>query len=148
MTAIEAIASATPASLPAAQADSYFGFEPDTMVVHPSVAIALAENSNYTVVYNGNVAGESPALTGALPTNLFGLNVVPARTWPLNKVLICQKDVIGFYSDTRPLQFTALYPEGNGPNGGPRESWRSDASQMRAIGIDQPLAGMWLTGIQ
>ncbi len=147
MRAIEAIAAAAPSGLPTSQADSFFGFEADTFVGHPSQLINLAENTNFNYVYNGNVASEAPDYTGQLPTQLFGLNVVLARTWPLDRVLICQKDVFGFYSDSRPLQFTALYPEGGGPNGGPRESWRSDATQERAMGIDQPKAAMWLTGL-
>ena len=40
-----------------------------------------------------------------------------------------------------------MYPEGNGPNGGPTESYRSDASYKRAIAVDQPKAAMWLTGV-
>lgn len=147
MRAIEAISSAAPSGLPASQADTYFGFDADTMIMHPSQLINLAENTNFNYVYNGNVADQAPDLTGKLPTLLFGLNVVLARTWPLNRVLVCQKDVFGFYSDTRPLQFTALYPEGGGPNGGPRETWRSDATQKRALGIDQPKAAMWLNGV-
>jgi hypothetical protein len=147
MRAIEAIAAATPTGLPASQTDSYFGFDADTLVMHPAQLINLAENTNFNYVYNGNIASEAPDYTGNLPTQLFGLNVVTARTWPLDRVLVCQKDVFGFYSDTRPLQFTALYPEGAGPNGGPRETWRSDATQKRAMGIDQPKAAMWLTGV-
>jgi hypothetical protein len=148
MRAIEAIAAAKPDNLPASQDDTFYGFDADTLVMHPAQLIALAENTNFNYVYNGNVANEAPALTGAMPTQLFGLNVVTARTWPLDRVLVLQKDIVGFYSDRRPLQFTALYPEGNGPNGGPRETWRSDATQDRALGIDQPKAAMWLTGVQ
>ncbi|WP_019204577.1 hypothetical protein [Tsukamurella sp. 1534] len=147
MRAIEAIAAAEPDNLPDSQDDSSLGFEANTLVMHPSMFIALAENTNYVEVYNGNVAGENPMLTGALPANIFGLNVVTTRTWPLDRVLVCEQGTLGFYSDTRALQFTALYPEGGGPNGGPRETWRSDASQKRAMGIDQPKAGMWLTGL-
>jgi hypothetical protein len=62
-------------------------------------------------------------------------------------VLILERGTVGFYSDTRPLQFTAMYPEGNGPNGGPTESYRSDASHKRAIAVDQPKAAIWITGI-
>lgn len=147
MRAIEAISSAVPSGLPASQSDAYFGFDADTVVMHPSQLINLAENTGFNYVYQGNIASESPDYTGNLPTQLFGLNVVLARTWPLDRVLVCQKDVVGFYSDTRPLQFTALYPEGGGPNGGPRETWRSDATQKRALGIDQPKAAMILTGL-
>jgi len=149
MRAIEAIASAKPDNLPASQEDTYYEYEADTVVMHPAQLISLAENTNFTWVYNGNVADQNIALTQALAANVFGpdVNVVTARTWPMDKALVLQKEVVGFYSDTRPLQFTELYPEGGGPNGGPRETWRSDASQKRAMGIDQPKAAMWLTGL-
>ena len=73
--------------------------------------------------------------------------MIQSRTFPADKALILERGTVGFYSDTRPLQFTALYPEGNGPNGGPRETWRSDASHKRVMGLDQPKAAIWLTGL-
>lgn len=142
--AIEQISTAAPAE---ATEDEYFGFMPDTLVVHPSLLATLMDNEQILKVYQGNVANESIAYTGAIPAQIMGLNVIQSRTFPADKALILERGTVGFYSDTRPLQFTTLYPEGGGPNGGPRETWRSDASHKRAIGLDQPTAALWLTGL-
>ena len=142
--AIEQISTAAPDE---ATEDEYFGFEPDTIVLHPGLLATLMDNEQILKVYQGNVANESIAYTGAIPAQIMGLNVIKSRTFPADKALILERGTVGFYSDTRPLQFTALYPEGGGPNGGPRETWRSDASHKRAIGLDQPKAALWLTGL-
>ncbi|HNP58859.1 hypothetical protein [Gordonia sp. UBA7599] len=142
--AIEQVTTAAPAE---ATADEYYGFQPDTLVVHPALLATLMDNEQILKVYNGNVANESIAYTGAIPGSLLGLSVIQSRTFPVNKALILERGTVGFYSDTRPLQFTALYPEGNGPNGGPRETWRSDATHKRVMGLDQPKAAIWLTGL-
>lgn len=142
--AIEQITTAAPAD---ATTDEYYGFEPDTLVLHPALLATLMDNDQILKVYNGNVANESIAYTGVIPGELMGLTVIQSRTFPVDKALALERGTIGFYSDTRPLQFTALYPEGNGPNGGPRETWRSDATHKRAMGLDQPKAGLWLTGL-
>lgn len=142
--AIEQIATAAPDD---ASEDEYYGFEPDTIVVHPGLLATLMDNEQILKVYNGNVANESIAYTGAIPGDLMGLTVLKSRTFPVDKVLLLERGTVGFYSDTRPLQFTTLYPEGNGPNGGPRETWRSDATHERAMALDQPKAALWLTGL-
>ena len=141
---VEKVTTAKPAD---ATDDEWYGFQPDTIVLHPGLLATLMDNEQILRVYNGNVAGESIAYTGAIPAELMGLSVIQSRTFPADRALILERGTIGFYSDTRPLQFTALYPEGNGPNGGPRETWRSDASHKRAMGLDQPKAGLWLTGL-
>lgn len=141
---IEQIAMAAPAE---ATEDEWYGFQPDTIVVHPGLLATLMDNEQILKVYNGNVANESIAYTGAIPAQIMGLSVIQSRTFPIDKALILERGTVGFYSYTRPLQFTALYPEGGGPNGGPRETWRSDASHKRAIGLDQPKAALWLTGL-
>ncbi len=142
--AIEQIATAAPDE---ATTDEAYGFEPDTIVINHGLLATLMDNDQILKVYNGNVAGESIAYKGALPAEIMGLRVIKSRTFPVDRVLILERGTAGFYSDTRPLQFTELYAEGGGPNGGPRETWRSDASHKRVIGLDQPKAGLWLTGL-
>ena len=78
---------------------------------------------------------------------VMGMLGLKARFWPNDRVLVCQRKTMGFYTDPRPLEVTPLYPEGNGPNGGPTESHRSDATMKRGMGIDQPLAACWITGV-
>lgn len=142
--AIEEVSTAAPDE---ATEDEYYGFEPDTIVLHPGLLATLMDNEQILKIYQGNVANESIAYTGAIPGTIMGLNVIKSRSWPVDRALVLERGTIGFYSDTRPLQFTSLYAEGGGPNGGPRETWRSDASHKRAMGLDQPKAGLWLTGL-
>lgn len=145
-----AIQSAQPTAWPAGigSTDEYYGFMPDTIVLHPSLFSTLISNDNFMkLYYNSPLTPQAPSYTGTLPGTILGLTVLESRSFPLNSVLILERGTVGFYSDTRPLQFTALYPEGNGPNGGPTETYRSDASYKRAIAVDQPKAAMWLTGV-
>ncbi len=141
------ITSAAPTVDQGGSADEYYGFVPDTMVANPGLLATLMANDEFMKVYQGNIASEAIAYTGSLPAKVFGLDLVQSRVWPTTEVLLLQRNVCGFYSDTRSLTFTGLYPEGNGPNGGPTESWRSDATIKRAMGLDQPTAALWLTGL-
>ncbi|EKT83047.1 major capsid protein [Rhodococcus phage Mbo4] len=144
--AIEKVASAQPDGT-GYTADEYLGFEANTIVVHPALAAVLIDNEDILKVYKDVLTPESIAYTGKLPKQILGLDVLTSRSFPLTKALVLERGTVGFYSDTRPLQSTALYPEGNGPNGGPTESYRSDTTIKRAVGLDQPKAAVWITGI-
>ncbi len=128
-------------------AGTTFGYEADTTVVPGSITPVLLDNEDFLKVYRGNIAGESIAYTGKLPQDILGMLGLKARFWPSDRVLVCQRKTLGFYTDPRPLEVTPLYPEGNGPNGGPTESHRTDATMKRGEGIDNPLAACWITGV-
>lgn len=123
------------------------GYEADTTVVPASLTPVLIDNDDFLKVYRGNLAGENIAYKGKLEQDVMGMLGLKARFWPNDRVLVCQRKTMGFYTDPRPLEVTPLYPEGNGPNGGPTESHRSDATMKRGMGIDQPLAACWITGV-
>lgn len=141
----EEIASATPDQ--AAEEDIY-GFEPDSIIMPGGIAPVLMDDDDFLKVYVGEVAAESIAYTGVLPRMIGDLVGFKSRFWPKDRALVLERNTIGFYSDTRARQITPLYPEGNGPNGGPTESWRADGTQKRVLGLDQPKAACWITGIQ
>lgn len=141
---IEQIATAKP---DVASDEEWYGFQPDTMVVNGALLPSLLSNDKFNKVYQGNLADQNIAYTGAFPGEIFGLSIIRSRSFPVNKVLLLERGTVGFYSDTRPREFTGMYPEGNGPNGGPTESWRCDATHKRAIALDQPKAALWLTGV-
>ncbi|NKS97491.1 hypothetical protein GS498_09765 [Rhodococcus hoagii] len=145
--AISIVTSAAPTEAEGGSEDEYYGFVPDTIVLHPGLLATLMDNDDVLKVYQGNIADQNIAYTGALPAKINGLQVIQSRSWPIDRAFILERGTIGFYGDARPLQHTELYPEGNGPNGGPRETWRTDSTQERALGIDQPNAGLWLTGL-
>ncbi len=143
-TGIREVTEAAPAN---ASEEEWYGFQPDTIVLNPGVLPTLLDNEKFLKVYQGNVADQSIAYTGALPAQIFGLSVIGSMAWPTSEVTILQRGVVGFYSDMFPLEITGLYPEGNGPLAGPTQSYRCDATHTRAIALDQPKAGIRLTGI-
>ncbi len=143
--AMEVVASATPN---ATAADDLLGFDPNTVVLPGSLTPALLDNPEFLEVYKTAAPTENMLYTGKLPNDVLGLAALTSRSWPKDRVLVCERGTMGFYSDTRPLEATGLYGEGNGPNGGPTESWRSDTTQKRAMGLDQPKAACWITGVQ
>jgi hypothetical protein len=128
-------------------AGTTYGYEADTTVFPAGLTPVLMDSDNFLKVYGGNLASENISYTGKLPQDVMGMAALKARFWPSDRVLVAQRKTVGFYTDPRPLEVTPMYPEGNGPNGGPTESWRSDATMKRAVGIDQPLAACWITGV-
>lgn len=127
--------------------DQPLGFVPDTIVMNPGILPALEDNDEFTKLFVGNIADRNIAYTGVLPSRLSGLDVLTSRFWPMDRVLVCERGITGFYSDARALEATNMYAEGGGPNGGPTESFRSDMSQIRAIAVDEPLSACWITGV-
>lgn len=127
--------------------DDTFGYEADTIVMPGAITPVLMDNDDFLKVYGGNLASENIAYTGKLPQDVMGMLGLKARFWPSDRVLVAQRKTVGFYTDPRPLEVTPLYAEGNGPNAGPTESHRSDATMKRATGIDQPFAACWITGV-
>lgn len=145
--AILEVTQAAPAPGDVASPEEWYGFQPDVFVYNPGLFPVLMDNEDFLKVFQGNIANENINYTGVMPGRVHGLIPIASMSWPVGEVLIAERGTIGFYSDTRALEFTALYPEGNGPNGGPRETWRSDASHKRAMALDQPKAGIRLTGL-
>lgn len=142
----EIIASAKPT---ATQDDDNLGFDADTIVMHGSVEALLGKNDNFNSVYRGSaLVDQDISYSGRLPQKVIDLDALKTRSWDKTRVLVVERGVVGFYSDTRALEATGLYGEGGGPNGGPTETWRSDATRKRGMGIDQPLAACWITGVQ
>jgi len=130
----------TEAAVPT-QADNWFGFMPDTMVMNTSDAFTLLNDPNFNNVYQWNLADQNLLYTGKLPNQILDLDTMVSRTWPKGTVLICERNTIGFISDERGLQSTPLVENPD------TEVWRSNTSRISAIGIDQPLAGILITGV-
>ena len=126
------------------------GFVADTLVISTLTEQNLLNSAEINSVYVGNVASEGVAYKGVLPQKISNLDVLVS--WRidvyLNKsALVCERKTLGFVSDERPLGATPMYGEGNGPNGGPTETWRTDTTRASAIGVDQPLAGVVITNV-
>lgn len=142
--AMEIVGSAVPDN---SQEDDLLGFAADTAIFPGAIAPILLDNDNFLAVYKDGLAAESIAYTGKMPKDVLGMAGLKSYSWPTDRVLVVERKTVGFYSDARPLESTGLYGEGNGPNGGPTESWRSDTTRKRAMGLDQPKAACWITGV-
>lgn len=127
------------------------GYSLDTMIVSWETEFDFLDSDEVAKPYiGGNIADENLEYTGKLPNKFLQLDVL--SSWRLhvyapNSVFLCQRNVFGFISDERRLEATPMYGEGGGPNGGPTESWRSDFTRASAIGIDQPKAGVFISGV-
>jgi hypothetical protein len=141
----EKIATAKPAA--EVSTEEYLGFDADTIIMPTSIRAVLQDNAEFLAVYNTTPEGQALQFRGAMPGQILGLDPLLTRFWPNDRALVIQRGIVGFRSDTRPLESTGLYGEGGGPNGGPTESWRTDTTRKRVLGIDQPLAACWISGI-
>jgi hypothetical protein len=143
--AMQTVLGAVPAG---ATTEDILGFTPDTIILPAASWAGLLGNADWNTVYAaGQNAGEDIRYTGRMPGEVLGLAPLRSYFWPTNKALVLQRGLLGFRSDTRPLESTPVYPEGNGPNGGPTESFRSDTTRKRVFGVDQPLAACWINAI-
>lgn len=145
--AVDTISNAAPDEAIGGSDDESYGFAPNTVVMNPGLYATLAANAELAKMFQGDLASQNILYTGKMPNNILDLTVLTSRTWPRDKVLVLERGTIGGKSDTRSLHFTPMYPEGGGGMGGPRETWRSDGTEKTVLFIDQPKAGLWLTGI-
>lgn len=118
------------------------GFNPDTLLISPTVATILETAPEVNEVFVGNVASSRPALAGQLPPRLSGLQPVVSYSVPDTSAYVLESGVAGGIADERPLSSTELYlwkPEA--------ETYRSDTTRQSAVFIDEPLAIAEITGI-
>jgi hypothetical protein len=127
-----------------------FGYVADTLILSTETEQDFLDNDEVNNVYLGNIASESIKYTGVLPKKFNGLDVLVS--WRMSAyfpdgAIVCQRKTLGGISNERPLQATPLYGEGNGPNGGPTESFRTDITRASAIFLDQPKACVLINGV-
>ena len=127
------------------------GFIADTLILSTEIELDFLDSDEVTKPYEGgNVADQNLKFTGKLPKQFLGLDVLVS--WRLtvyapSTAIVMERNTAGFISDERSLEATPMYPEGNGPNGGPTESYRTDTTRQSAIGLDQPKAICLITGV-
>lgn len=125
-----------------------YGYDPDTLLVHPAVLSKLMRNDKIMSAYVGDIAHENPIYKGLTTNTIFGLNVATSRFMPLTEAWVLEAGTVGFYSDTIPLTVSETYAErGNSSLGGATMAWRTDAVIKRAVAIDNPKAVAKITSI-
>lgn len=113
----------------------YFGFDPDTIVLSTRTATTIMKDDDFRKVYEGSpLASQNPFYTGQLQKQALGLNWLTSRFMTDDEVYLVQRNVVGGYTDERPLNTSPTYPDQD------REVWRSNTVRQTGIFIDQPYA--------
>jgi hypothetical protein len=124
--------------------NNFLNFQADTMIITETTRYDLMSSTQFNNIYQGNLADENIQYVGVLPQQILNLNVLVTRSGgalPDGKAVILERGTVGFISDEEPLQATPLYRDQ------PRRTWRSDVNRRSAMGLDQPLAAIILTGV-
>jgi hypothetical protein len=127
-----------------AQPQNFLNFFADTLVITEVQKFNLLSSSQFNTIYQGNLASENLLYTGVMPQKILNLDVLVVKSGgslPDGSAIILERGTVGFYSDEEPLQATPLYRDQ------PRRTWRSDINRRSAMGLDQPLAAVIVTGL-
>jgi hypothetical protein len=119
----------------------WLGFEADTLIINHATKNTLLQSSTFAAPYVGDIASENLLYTGTLPQKIMGLDVMVSRQVPAGNAIVMQRLRAGFFADELPFVAGPLYRDE------PRKTWRSDTQRASAIGLDQPLAIVLLSGI-
>jgi hypothetical protein len=119
----------------------YLGFEADTMIINHGTKNTLLQSSSFAAPYIGDIASENLQYTGVLPNKIFNLDVLVSRQVPAGNAIIMQRQRCGFIADEVPFVAGPLYRHEQ------VKSWRSDTQRASAIGLDQPLSIVLLSGV-
>jgi hypothetical protein len=119
----------------------WLGFEADTLIINHGTKNTLLQSSTFAAPYIGDIASENLLYTGTLPQQILNLDVMVSRQVPAGNAIIMQRNRAGFFADELPFMAGPLYRDE------PRKTWRSDTQRAAAIGLDQPLAIVLLSGV-
>lgn len=121
-------------------AQSFTGFNPDTILISPVTEENLLNSAEFQALLFGSTGASNLAEVNDAE-RILKLKPIVTVGVADNEAFVVESKTIGGYADERPLQATELY------EWRPNEVWRSDASRITNGFIDQPLAGVRITGI-
>ena len=119
----------------------FLGFEADTMIINYGSKNTLLQSDQFAKPYVGDIASENLQYTGVLPNKIFNLDVLLSHQVPAGNALILQRQECGFIADELPYQASPMYRDEK------TKSSRSDVQRAAAIGLDQPLSIVVLSGV-
>src|SRR5215471_790061 len=119
----------------------WLSFEADTLIINHGTKNTLLQSNTFAAPYVGDIASENLLYTGVLPQKILNLDVMVSRQVPAGNAIVMQRQRCGFYSDELPYTAGPLYRDE------PRKTWRSDTQRASALGLDQPLAIVLLSGV-
>ena len=117
------------------------GFMADTLIINYATKNTLLQSSSFAAPYIGDIASENLQYTGKLPKQIFNLDVLLSHQIPTGNAIVMQRNRCGFIADELPLTATPMYREES------RKCARCDVQRSSAVGIDQPLAIVLISGI-
>src|SRR5215471_18170788 len=119
----------------------WLGFEADTLIINHGTKNTLLQSNTFAAPYVGDIASENLLYTGTLPQKILNLDVMVSRQVPAGNAIVMQRKRCGFIADELPFIAGPLYRDE------PRKTWRSDTQRASALGLDQPLAIVLLSGV-
>ena len=119
------------------------GYEPDTLIIHPSMVALFIDSNEVNSVFLGSpLASESLRYTGKMPKKFLTLDVVTNWRMSPNWAVVCQRNAMGFISDEWPLDVTPLrYNEDT-------QTYRSNITRRSVLAIDNPKSIILINGVQ
>lgn len=119
------------------------GYQPDTLIIHPSLAALFIDSNEVNQVFQASpLASQSLRYTGLMPKKFMNLDVMQSWRLSPNWALVCQRNTMGFISDEWPLDVTPLrYNEDT-------QSYRSNITRRSLVAIDNPLSILLINGVQ
>ena len=120
-----------------------YGFEPDTMIVHPSLMPILLDSEEVNKVFDHSPATTiSPRYTMSFPTKFGELDIV--KSWEVlpNHVFVAKRKTMGFISDEWPLSGSPTsYDES-------RQTYSTYFTRRSVCAVDAPKSVVLINGVQ
>lgn len=124
------------------QYEEKLGYDADIMIIHPSLEAGLIDNDKVNSIFAGSpLADQQLRYTGKLPKKFLNLNVMKSWRCPADKVIIAQRNYMGFISKEKPLSGSPMRPDPD------TESYRTNFSYRELVAVDNPKAVFILTGV-
>lgn len=119
------------------------GYQPNTMVIHPSMAALFIDSNEVNQVFQGSpLASEQLRYTGLMPKKFMNLDVMTSWRVSPNWALIFERNTMGFISDEWPLNVSPLkYDEDT-------QTYRSNITRRSLVAIDNPKSIILVNGVQ
>lgn len=131
------------AQAPGAAANSFLNFNPDTIIVNPQTQTDLLDSTEFIQMIFGQVQPSYglDSLSAIPNGSILGLRPLVTVSQPAGEAIVLESGTIGGYADRVPLQMSDWY------DWPPARISRCDAFRDTTGFVDQPLAGVRITGI-
>lgn len=125
-----------------AEENEKLGYNPDTLIIHPSYQFSLIDSDEMNQIFQGSpLASEQLRYTGKLPKKFLNLDILMSWACPITTAIVCQRKAMGFVSTEWPLSGSPMkYDEAT-------QSWTTYFSYRDVMVIDNPKAVTFIQNI-